>query len=402
MKKTGLLLAGIIAATILVVMGLGILLTGSFYFMPSITVDSFSGKDIDGNGMLVLTGTTNLGLNTHLLVNVSAGPGQAISTDRGSITGIAPVLLGSGGRNTWKAALDLSSLPPGDYVVTVTGVTLSGKDWKSAPGSVAVTKQFRLGNERAGENRSLSAPFIAVNPPDTRATGETIAISGTTNLPPGTSILWNVYRGQCPGNRTEPAGVVPGPLLTGSTAVTGGTAGVNRWLLVFNSSGIAPGCYRIHFAGETLAGAFSEKTAELVLSDTVTRGPPGPSRFITIDTLPNLVVNSRVVITGTTSLPADDELRVEISPLVRGGYDFVVNPNDMSQGAMFAGVAGTAVVVGGDGGINLWSMDFDTYRLPPGNYGVNVSNSRVNRTTFRTEPGDVTAAGTFTVRGGDS
>ena len=400
MKKTALLFAGIISATILVVMGLGILLTGSFYFMPSITIDSFSDSDIDANDMLVLTGTTNLGLNTHLLVNISAGPGQAFPTDKGYVNEIASLLPGSGGRNSWKAALNVSSLGPGDYTIRVSSVTFAGNNWTAVPGSVVVTRGFRIGNKSAGGNRALPAAFIVANFIGDRAPGESIAVTGTTNLPPGTSILWDVYQVQCPGNGTVPKIPARVPLLTGSTAITPGTAGINRWVFLFNSSGIAPGCYLVHFAGETPEGMFSEGETGFVLSGIPKEEPAVPSRFITIDTLPGLQVNSRVVITGTTSLPENDELLIEISPIAQGNYEFVVNPRDMSQGAMFTGVAGTAVIVTGTGGVNLWAMDFDTYHLSPGDYTVNVSNTKVNLTTHRTEPGEVSITGTFTVQEG--
>lgn len=402
MKKTALLFSGIIAATILVIMGLGILLTGSFYFISSITINPFSDKDIDGNGILVLTGTTNLGVNTFLLLNVSAGPGQTLPSAAAHSTELVSVQPGSGGRNVWKAAVNVSSLPPGDYIIRVSGVTFAGNNRTAIPGAVMVTGQFRLGNESAGENRGLASPFIIANTPGNKAVSNTIGINGTTNLPPGTSVLWNVYKAQCPGNSTNTTFSDTAALITGSTAVTPGTSGNNRWELEFNSSGMASGCYRVRFAGETPEGIFSEGMADFALSGEGAEETRGPSVFITIDTIPDQQVNTQVVITGTTSIPAGEEFIVEISPLAGSGYDFSVNPKDMSRGAMFAGVAGTALVEPWTGDIGLWSMDFGTYYLPPGEYEVTVSNSRVNQTTFRTEPGNVSITGTFTVRGGNS
>jgi len=164
-----------------------------------------------------------------------------------------------------------------------------------------------------------------------------------------------------------------------------------------------PGCYLVTITGSSLAGNFPENTTEnaveFVLPCFASESAPFPSRFITVDTIPAQPINAKVAITGTTSLPAGEEFLVEITPLPRRNYDFIVNPMDRSQGAVFAAVKGTALVVPWSGDINLWSMNFDTYHLPPGDYAVNVSNSRVNSTTFRTEPGDVSVSGTFTVRG---
>ncbi len=399
MDRTVLLFAGIISATILVVMGLGILLTDSFYFMPSIAIDPFSDRDIDGNGILVLTGTTNLGLNTHLLVNITSGPGQASRPDIAPATAIVSVLPGTGGRNSWKAAVNVSGLPPGDYVIRVSGVTFTGNNGTVDPGPVIAAVQFTIGSAPNAGDRGLPAPFITANTIGTQAWGDRIGVNGITNLPPGTSIFWDVYPAQCSGNGTGTLVTGRTPLLTGSTAVTTGTVGINRWRFDFNSSGMSPGCYQLQFAGETTEGMFSESSTKLVLSDPGPGETPPSSGFITIDTLPDLRVDSRVILTGTTSIPAGYEFMVEITPMVSRGYDFVVNPDDMSQGAMFAGVAGTAVVVPGSGGVNLWSMDFDTYHLPPGQYAVDVSNSKVNQTTFRVEAGDVSASGLFTIRG---
>jgi hypothetical protein len=44
-------------------------------------------------------------------------------------------------------------------------------------------------------------------------------------------------------------------------------------------------------------------------------------------------------------------------------------------------------------------MDFDTYRLDPGRYTVEVSNSKTNQTTFMLEQGDVSAATSFIIGG---
>lgn len=405
MKKTVLLFAGIIAATILVVMGLGILLTGSFYFMPSITIDPLSNEDIDGNGMLVLTGTTNLGLNTHLLVNITSGPGRASRSDIAPATAIASVLPGTGGRNSWKAAVNVSGLPPGDYMIRVSGVTFTGNNGTAGPGPVIAAVQFTLGSALTAGDRGLPAPFITANTIGKQAGGDRIGVTGTTNLPPGIMVFWKVDSVGCTGNGSVTG--TPAPVIAllpqGNAEILSGTAGVNRWSFSFNSSGMEPGCYLVTITGSSLAGNFPENTTEnaveFVLPGFTSESAPFPSRFITVDTIPARPINAKVVITGTTSLPAGEEFLVEITPLPRRNYDFIVNPMDRSQGAVFAAVKGTALVVPWSGDINLWSMNFDTYHLPPGDYAVNVSNSRVNSTTFRTEPGDVSVSGTFTVRG---
>ncbi len=405
MKRTPLLFAGIIAATILVVMGLGILLTGSFYFMPAITVDPFSDRDVDGNGMLVLTGATNLGLNSYIMVNVSPGPGQVLSPGTVPATATASVMQGSGGRNSWKAAVNVSGLSPGTYMVRISSVTFNGANRTAVPGTVMVSTQFILQSRSDSGDRSGPASYLIANPVADHAPGDSIAATGITNLAPGTPVTWRLDLVQCPGdvgNDTIPAVPDGSSLRTGTTTIVTGTAGVNRWSVLLGTSGMQPGCYLLTVSGTDSSGNFpgnsTEGEIQFVLSDTAPVELPAPARFITIDSIPDQTVNSRVFITGTTSLPADEEFMVEITPLVGRGYDFVVYPDDRSQGATFAGVAGTALVVPWTGGVNLWSMDFDTYHIPPGEYEVTVRNSMVNQTTFRTEPGDVAITGTFGVR----
>lgn len=393
MKRTFLLTIGITSATILVVMALWILLTGTFYLFPTITINSVSGGSVDGNGMLVLTGTTNLALNTFLFVNVSPASmaGGAYETE------ITSVAFGSGGRNSWRAVVNTSALPMGEYSVRVSTVTFSGDERTTVPGNVVATERLTLTGRR-GE--SLPEPFFRVNTPGEGAAGERIKVTGTTNLPPGTSVVWKVNPVLCLQNGTSSAEPAAGsiPVAEGRSTISPGLAGVNRWSFTFDSMGMAAGCYRVTVAGDLPPGNETESTAVIVLSTTGTLQVP--SRFISIDTLPDLEANTMTVLTGTTSLPSGEELLVEISPLLGSGYGFIVNPGDGSQGALFSGMIGTAAVEEGGGEANLWSMGIDTYRLPPGKYRVNVSNSKTNRTTYRIEPGDVYSVLDLVVRSG--
>ena len=385
MKKTPLLFAGIVAATILVVMGLGIFLTGSFYFMPSITVDAFSDNEIDENGIMVLTGTTNLGVNTFLLVNISCE-----SPAGEKATSLASVLPGTGGRNKWKATVNVSPLPPGEYTLRVSNVVFSGINRTAVPGGVFVTKQLSFGTGPTGADRGIPTPFIRANPLGEKAVGEAIEVSGTTNIEPGSTLIWEIEPVQYRENMT-------GTLPAGCTAVTPGTAGINRWSFEFDSNGIDPGSYVVNIAGDIPTGFSVNKTGdtvEFVLSSSAPVATPAPSRFITIDAIPDSPENERVTITGTTSLPAGEKLVIEITPLVGSGYEFVVSPDGRSRSGTFAGVTGTAVVMQGGGGINLWSMNFDTYHLPPGGYEV-----KVNPATSGIEPCDVYCTANFTVGG---
>lgn len=392
MKKTLLLVVGIASATILVVMGLGILLTGSFYFLPTITIDPVGDGAVDEHGMLVLTGTTNLGLNTHLLVNLSAISGYDIPHHR---TGFTSVEFGPGGRNMWRMVINTTTLPPGEYSILVSDIAYAWDGSTPIPGNVVATTAITL-SDRKDVNPAGKEPFLRINTVDAGAVGERIDISGTTSLPPGTVMVWKVEPVPCPNINMNEGDLAPAGTLVaeGPTIVSQGIAGVHRWSSFIDSSGMKPGCYLIEVSGDLTKGS-----AEFVISREPAISPPEPDRYITIDTFPDPSPNTMVTLTGTTNLPGGEEIYVAIIPNKGSGYDFLVNPKDMSQSAMFSGVIGTVPVEKGPGAFNLWSMVFDTYRLHPGHYVVEVSIPKMNMTISGWEQGDVLAAMNFTILG---
>ncbi|MGV8129746.1 MAG: hypothetical protein ACP5NN_07655 [Methanolinea sp.] len=391
MKRTALLPIGIASATILVLMALWILITGTFYLFPTITIDPMGDEPLDEFGMLVLTGTTNLPLNSHLFINVS----PAYGADGAYRTEFASVAFGTGGRNSWRAVVNASALPPGRYEARVSDIALTEGGSPIIPGAVTAISEISLPGQPVFVIPEKE-PYIRINTIGQVAAGETTEISGTTSLPPGTVAVWKVDPVPCSGNGTpgSPEITTGAAMAEGLTTVTEGISGVHRWSCSFNTAGIMPGCYRITVSENTI-----EESAGFSVNEEpyVTALPS--SRFITIDSFPNPPENTIVVLTGTTDLPAGEDLYVVIIPDMGGEYDFLVNPQDRSQGMSFSGVVASITAQPGSGGINLWSMDFDTYRLDPGRYTVEVSNSKTNQTTFMLEQGDVSAATSFIIGG---
>jgi len=391
MKRTALLPIGIASATILVVMALWILFTGTFYLVPTITIDPIGDEPLDEFGMLVLTGTTNLPLNSHLFINVSPAHGA----DGAYRTGLTSVAFGTGGRNSWRAVVNASALPPGRYVARVSVIALIEGGSPIMPGAVTAISEISLPGQQSFVVPEKE-PYIRINTIGQVAVGEITKISGTTSLPPGTIAVWKVDPVPCSGNDTPGSTDITTGAATaeGSTTITEGISGIHRWSCFLDPVGAMPGCYRIVVLGETSEGA-----AEFTITSDPSQSRYQPPRFITIDTFPDPPRNTMSVLTGTTNLPAGEELTVEIVPDMKRDYNFLVNPQDRSQGANFSGVIGSITVQAGSGGINLWAMDFDTYRLDPGKYAVEVSNSKTNQTTFMHEQGDVSVATSFTIRG---
>ncbi|MDD1719897.1 MAG: hypothetical protein LUQ25_07555 [Methanoregulaceae archaeon] len=402
MKQTALLPAGIIAATILVVMGLGILMTGSFYFMPTVSVDPFTGEAIDENGILVVTGTTNLGLNTHLLVNVSAVPGQVPPAPAAGVheDELAWPVSGAVGSNPWRAVINTSELAPGDYELQVSSVSFSDDFKTTIQGPVYATKRFVIGARETGAIPGRILPYIRPNPVGAARPDDLVEVTGTTNMEAGTTVLWKIR--PAPGETNITGGIGD---QSGSTAVTPGIVGINRWAFTLNTTGMEPARYTLLIVAGDIAtgdptGEIASATTDLVLARRASPGiSPVQAGYITVDYIPDLPVNTQFILTGTTSLPAGGDLEVEITPLFNEtDYEFVVDPKNMAQGSVFSGIVGGVRVEAGPGGTGLWSMEIHTYSLQPARYQVNASNSRMNHTTFMREPGALLGTRTFSVR----
>ncbi|MEN6396778.1 MAG: hypothetical protein ABFC78_09880 [Methanoregula sp.] len=124
------------------------------------------------------------------------------------------------------------------------------------------------------------------------------------------------------------------------------------------------------------------------------------SRFVTIDTLPDMRIHDIYLITGTTSLPPGEDLLVQVYPSsFRTDYDFTINPKDKTQGGSFSGAMGGVRIVNGSGVENLWSFELRTYLMDPSIYEVNVSNDKIDFQPRETIPGDVFSSKKFTLKG---
>jgi hypothetical protein len=125
------------------------------------------------------------------------------------------------------------------------------------------------------------------------------------------------------------------------------------------------------------------------------------SRFVTVDTLPDMRIHDIYLITGTTSLPPGEDLLVQVYPSsFKTDYDFTINPkNKTTEGGSFSGATGTVRIVNGSGSENLWSFELQTYLMDPSIYEVNVSNDKIDYQAGETIPGDVFSSKKFTLKG---
>jgi hypothetical protein len=411
MKKKYLTYAGIAAAAILVVIFASILLTGSFSVFSTATIDAI--PDHAAGDLVVFTGTTNLDAGTRLeldIVNASS-----ISPGRARIGGTdAFIVRGGGLLNTWSGALDTNVIPPGEYQVRA--YAMNGTFGRSG---LLATARFTLTNtssdlsgiRRMGEIHRLG--FIHISRPGTIRRGEKILVSGTTNLPNDTVLLYVVAQ---QSNTTvftvDPkiGETVRRGQLTRSGLMTPvpGDDGLSHWSFALDSTEFIPDRYDIIVTTNTVKtedigkeGTFG--TAPLTVldatSDLLTPTVPvtGPCQSILIDSLPGTLVNRRYSVTGTTSLQPGTALLFQVFP---SAIEFSMTENNMTASGM--GATGDLEVVRGTEDTNIWSADLDLSEFPPGEYLLNVSNDRIDSRTYETIYGDTFCSKRFIIRGGSS
>ncbi len=415
MKKKYLTCAGIISAVILIGMFIVISLTTfpSPFLLPAITIDPITGMNVDDNNMMTLTGTTTLPLDSYIALKVSASPRYVTggnATGKTTATGNTQIISGAGGSNRWNGFVDISQLLPADYTITLSTITFK-ENFTMVESDPIATQHFKLGDENAGpgsirKKTVIKKPFIRVNTIDEKETGNRETITGITSLEPGTSLLWMTEEtGNETGRNVQCSG--------GITNVIPGTEGINRWSVVFDTAHMRPACYRISITDNT--GNNTHKiTPEGGISAVSEFNliPPAPgiknttdplrssSRFVTIDTLPDMRTHDIYLITGTTSLPPGEDLLVQVYPSsFRTDYDFTINPKDKTEGGSFSGATGGVRIVQGSGSENLWSFELRTYLMDPTIYEVNVSNDKFDYQPTGNIPGDVFSSRKFTLKG---
>jgi len=385
MKKKYLTYAGIVSALVLAGMFAGIFLSGiPFPFLPpATTMDPITNANIDGNNIMVLAGTTTLPEDSDLTLRVTASPRSAV---QGTTTGITNVkgfarIISEAGGTRWKGTVNISSLQPADYTIILAANTYT-KNYTLVKTDTLATQQFTLGDADAGpgsirkKTRAVK-PFIRINPTDQKPVTGNPGISGITGFAPGTPLAWSI-RPVTSGTGNDT------PEYSGTVVVIPGTGGINRWNVVPGAGAAKPARYRFTIAGNpagntppagtiTAISEFAVPPLPATLQNTTGSGHISPG-FITIDSLPDMGADGTYIITGTTSLPPDEELLVQVRPAAFiTGIDFSVDKNN-GQIARGTDVAGTIHVVNGNSGKNLWSFDLETYLMIPGMYEVNVSN----------------------------
>ncbi len=183
---------------------------------PYIRVDPIAGKTT--GDLLIVTGSTNLAVGTNLMVQV------------GNFGSTALVIAGTEGINRYSIPIDTSSFKPGTLTVNVTEMTGDPVKGDYTPGSVMGSTAFTLNGPYRGTDTPVQvtpteSDFITVNPIGDLTVGAQFLITGTTSLPVGASLLWQVM----PDTGTAPTGINMTAMgLAGSNMVTKGVGTLNQ------------------------------------------------------------------------------------------------------------------------------------------------------------------------------
>jgi hypothetical protein len=184
--------------------------------------------------LLTVTGTTNLPAGTVLMVRT------------GSFGGDTLVRAGSGGVNRFSAPVDTSFLKPGTEMITVVQMTGDITKGDYRPGAVNGTTSFTLRGTYLGSDTPVSPEvsgrdFITLNPIADHSVGDQFLVTGTTSLPIGTNILWQVI----PESETPLTGLshTAQSGIMANNGVTKGDSTTNRVSLAVDTGNLKPGKY---------------------------------------------------------------------------------------------------------------------------------------------------------------
>jgi hypothetical protein len=181
--------------------------------------------------LLIVSGSTNLPAGTTVMVSA------------GNTGTNADVRTGSNGVNRFSSPLDTAGMKPGTKTITVNNMVGDPAKGDYKPGTVKTTATFTL----KGSDLTADAPvqatiterdYIRINAIGDRKVGEQFLITGTTSLPAGTTLIWEVM----PYTGTQPTGLdMNAKGIMANNPVTKGDGSSNRISLAADLSLMEPG-----------------------------------------------------------------------------------------------------------------------------------------------------------------
>ncbi len=196
--------------------------------------------------LLIVSGSTNLPAGTELMVQA------------GNSGGGAKVRTGTGGVNRFSSPVDTSGMEPGTKKITVTNMIGDLEKGDYRKGDVNATASFTLKGTYLTTDTSVQATitkndFIRVNAIGDRSFGDQFLITGTTSLPVGTEVLWQVTPTSLTTDPNQ-SGTFTGAMA--NTQVTKGSGITNHVSFAMDTYALLPGQYNVSVS--TIAGDLSK------------------------------------------------------------------------------------------------------------------------------------------------
>ncbi|MDU9375740.1 hypothetical protein McpSp1_03190 [Methanocorpusculaceae archaeon Sp1] len=315
-------------------------------------------KDYSG-APYIFAGSTNLPPGSTLEFNITSLVNGA--TESGTVkvrTEEADWI--SKGTYIWRFQTRLNDFSPGPSTITITA--------ESEHADISDRAEF-----------SLSDIWIKIDPlPFVAAEMENVTFSGTTTIPAGGKLMWEVMYSGATTN---------GPFYgrSGVVEVQNGTGDVQTWSFTINTKKDMPPLeYIIKLDGVEI----DRTTRELFMiypagSTTPLPTTPVPIEkyWIKIDPVPFITTDmGNVTFSGTTTIPAGEKLLV-----------MVINTDGVPNGKSEPfGRSEVTIIQNGTAGIQKWNISINaTTRLPPKEYVIRVDafvDDINTRDYFRTYP----------------
>jgi hypothetical protein len=182
-------------------------------------------------------GSTDLPAGTILMVQAGS-PGVGYGGD-------TIVRTGTGGVNRFSAPVDTAMLKPGTITITVTQMKGDLAKGDYGMGTLNATATITLKGSWLGTDTPVQAPvtkddYIRINTIGNRAVGDQFLITGTTSLPIGTGLIWQIM----PYTGTIPTALdLNATGIMANNAVTKGDGTANRVSLAVDTGNQVPGEY---------------------------------------------------------------------------------------------------------------------------------------------------------------
>jgi hypothetical protein len=209
-----------------------------------ITIDPVADKTT--GDLLVVSGSTNLPVGTDLIVQI---PGS---------NGGARVRAGTGGVNRFSSAIDTSVIEPGTKSITVTNMIGDVEKGDYRKGDVTASASFTLEGTYLTTDTPVKATitrddFITLNAIGDRSFGDQFLVTGTTSLPVGTEVMWQVTPASLTTNPNQ-TGTMTG--MMANSQVTKGTGTTDRVSFALDTYELLPEQYNVSVS--TVAGDLSK------------------------------------------------------------------------------------------------------------------------------------------------